>query len=546
MILVYIWFRFEWQFAVGAVVTLILDITKAIGFLALTRIEFDLVMVAAILTILGYSTNDKVVVYDRVRENLRKYKSMPLRELIDLSINETLNRTLGTSMTVFLASLPLALFGGEFDLGLRLGDAVRNCRRHFVFDLHRRADPAVPGGTPVAARIRGGAGRDRPGGRAGPARAFGQGEGGTARAADARSQREGGQAGLDAQAGSPASRAPAVIGRRGLLGSAGAAAFTLASAALISLALPIAAPSWHTARANRRLTLLIGATPDSAADRVARAFAPFLTRQLPFTDIALRNLPGEAGLTGFQALANAPPSGNTIGWVATPALPARLVDRDAAALLPRLRLLGAVQREPIVFVSPTATPLETVQDIVRRSGEDADAVPLGTPPPGSPPHLAALKLQALAGTRLNIVTFPSAAAARQAAIGGNLAAAVLGMADVIDDLRELRLAGLGIAAEDRIGALPDLPALHEAGLPLAAAITRGVAAPAGLPDDVADRLAAALQAVVADQDFRDQAEASGFRVEWIDGPAWTALVEAERAELAALWATDPWLQSAGQ
>jgi preprotein translocase SecF subunit len=113
MILVYIWFRFEWQFAVGAVVTLVLDVTKAIGFLALTRIDFDLVMVAAILTILGYSTNDKVVVYDRVRENLRKYKSMPLRELIDLSINETLNRTLGTSMTVFLASLPLALFGGE-------------------------------------------------------------------------------------------------------------------------------------------------------------------------------------------------------------------------------------------------------------------------------------------------------------------------------------------------------------------------------------------------------------------------------------------------
>jgi len=112
MILVYIWFRFEWQFAVGAVVTLLLDVTKAIGFLAITHIEFDLVMVAAILTIIGYSTNDKVVVYDRVRENLRKYKSMPLRELIDLSINETLNRTIGTSSTVFLASLPLALFGG--------------------------------------------------------------------------------------------------------------------------------------------------------------------------------------------------------------------------------------------------------------------------------------------------------------------------------------------------------------------------------------------------------------------------------------------------
>lgn len=112
MILAYIWFRFEWEFAVGAVITLLLDVTKTIGFLAVTRFEFDLVMVAAILTILGYSTNDKVVVYDRVRENLRKYRSMPLQELIDLSINETLNRTLGTSMTVFLAALPLALFGG--------------------------------------------------------------------------------------------------------------------------------------------------------------------------------------------------------------------------------------------------------------------------------------------------------------------------------------------------------------------------------------------------------------------------------------------------
>ena len=113
MILTYIWFRFEWQFAVGAVATLVLDTTKTIGFMVITRIPFDLVTIAAILTIIGYSTNDKVVVYDRVRENLRKYKTMPLRQLIDQSINETLNRTLGTSGTVFLAALPLALFGGS-------------------------------------------------------------------------------------------------------------------------------------------------------------------------------------------------------------------------------------------------------------------------------------------------------------------------------------------------------------------------------------------------------------------------------------------------
>jgi preprotein translocase subunit SecD/preprotein translocase subunit SecF len=164
MILVYIWFRFEWQFAVGAVATLLLDVTKAIGFLAVTRIDFDLVMVAAILTIIGYSTNDKVVVYDRVRENLRKYKSMPLRELIDLSINETLNRTLGTSMTVFLASLPLALFGGPSISGfawvMLFGIAVGTSSSIFIAapillflgEKRLRRDSQPPATAPVAKR----------------------------------------------------------------------------------------------------------------------------------------------------------------------------------------------------------------------------------------------------------------------------------------------------------------------------------------------------------------------------------------------------------
>jgi preprotein translocase SecF subunit len=109
--MVYIWVRFEWQFAVGAIVTLLLETTKVVGFLAITQLEFNLTTVAAVLTIIGFSVNDKVVVYDRMRENLRKYKTM--RQLIDKSINETLNRTLGTSMTLLLSALPLALFGGD-------------------------------------------------------------------------------------------------------------------------------------------------------------------------------------------------------------------------------------------------------------------------------------------------------------------------------------------------------------------------------------------------------------------------------------------------
>ncbi|SEH50682.1 protein translocase subunit secF /protein translocase subunit secD [Rhizobium tibeticum] len=111
--LFYIWWRFEWPFAVGAIVTLVLDVTKAIGFFALTGLDFNLTAIAAILTLVGYSVNDKVVVYDRMRENMRLYKSMPLREIIDRSINETLARSLYTNATAFLALLPMAIWGGS-------------------------------------------------------------------------------------------------------------------------------------------------------------------------------------------------------------------------------------------------------------------------------------------------------------------------------------------------------------------------------------------------------------------------------------------------
>ena len=111
--LIYIWLRFEWQFAVAGIATLLLDTTKVVGLMVVTGIEFNLTTVAAILTIIGFNANDKVVVFDRMRENLRKYKQMPLRDLVDLSINETLNRSIGTSMTLLLSALPLALFGGD-------------------------------------------------------------------------------------------------------------------------------------------------------------------------------------------------------------------------------------------------------------------------------------------------------------------------------------------------------------------------------------------------------------------------------------------------
>jgi preprotein translocase SecF subunit len=118
LMLIYIWFRFELQFGLGAVAALFHDVFLTFGLIAILRIEFNLQAIAAILTIIGYSMNDTVVVFDRFRENLRKYKKMPLRDVIDLSINEMLTRTIMTSFTGLLALVALAVLGGPSLYGL--------------------------------------------------------------------------------------------------------------------------------------------------------------------------------------------------------------------------------------------------------------------------------------------------------------------------------------------------------------------------------------------------------------------------------------------
>ena len=112
-VLIYIWLRFEWQFALGAVAALIHDVLLTIGIFSELQIRFDLAIIAALLTIVGYSLNDTVVVFDRVRENLRKYKQKPLAEVMNLSINETLSRTVMTSVTTLLALIALFVLGGD-------------------------------------------------------------------------------------------------------------------------------------------------------------------------------------------------------------------------------------------------------------------------------------------------------------------------------------------------------------------------------------------------------------------------------------------------
>ncbi len=118
--LIYIWLRFEWQFSLGAVIALLHDVILTIGLFSLTQLDFGLPIVAALLTIVGYSMNDTVVIYDRVRENLRKFKKLPLVDLLDKSLNDTLSRTIMTSGTTLIALFALYIFGGEVIAGFTL------------------------------------------------------------------------------------------------------------------------------------------------------------------------------------------------------------------------------------------------------------------------------------------------------------------------------------------------------------------------------------------------------------------------------------------
>ena len=132
----YVWFRFEWQFALGAIVALTHDVLLTVGIFSLFQFEFDLSIVAALLTILGYSVNDTVVVSDRIRENLRKFKRMDLNELLNISINETLSRTILTGVTAIVVLLALYIFGGEvirnFNFAMLLGVIIGTYSSIFI------------------------------------------------------------------------------------------------------------------------------------------------------------------------------------------------------------------------------------------------------------------------------------------------------------------------------------------------------------------------------------------------------------------------------
>lgn len=287
------------------------------------------------------------------------------------------------------------------------------------------------------------------------------------------------------------------------------------------------------------LVLLIGAAPGNGPDRWARAFAPFLERHWARTHVGVVNLPGEDGLAAARALAAAAPDGGTLGVVATPALVARCIERGEIGLLDRLDFLAAIAEEPVVLVVPAASPASDLAAL-RALGERGL---LGTPPAGSASQLAAAALAAALPMRR--LAFPSAAAVRQAAMAGNLAAGLLPLPAALLGLREGRLLGVAIAKERRSPLLPEVPAFAELGIPLRIASHRGIALPRGVAEPHAAVLAAALSAAVADPEYIAQAHAEGTEPHHLPRSQWAPVLRRLTGELRERWEHDPWTPRGG-
>jgi tripartite-type tricarboxylate transporter receptor subunit TctC len=273
--------------------------------------------------------------------------------------------------------------------------------------------------------------------------------------------------------------------------------------------------------------------PGASPDRWARQVAPFLERAWPRQKLVLRNLAGRGGLAALAELAAARPGGRMIGVLTTPVLLARAVEANESSPLDRIAPLGALIEEPVVLVAAPGG-VASLEALRAQTG-----VSFGTPPPGTAAHMAGMRLAERAG--VTPLVFPSAAAARQAAAGGHVAAAALALPDAIAFLRENRLVGLGIASSQRAPLLPELPTLREAGLELLGATRRGFALPPDTPAEWRAWLVEGLQKLAEDPDLTAQCTEAGQIPRFLGPEPWTALLRRQEDALRRRWREDPWL-----
>jgi len=302
---------------------------------------------------------------------------------------------------------------------------------------------------------------------------------------------------------------------------------------LATVVATLALPGLAQAGRGSRVELLVPGSPGSPTSRWARGVAPFLERCWPRQSVTLRAVSGRGGLQAVTELA-ASGTRRVIGVLTTPSLLSRAIEVNAPSPLSRIDPLAALVEELVLLV--TAPGAAGDLDALRAA---APGAPIGSPPAGTGPHLTAMRL----AERLDrpVLVFPSAAAARQAAMAGHVAAATLTLPDAVQFLREERLTAIGVASSRRSPLLPELATLREAGLELLGATRRGFALSPEADPAWRAQLVEGLQALATDADLIAHCAENGQVPRFLGPAAWGGLLARQEEELRRRWQDDPWV-----
>ncbi|MEZ5847510.1 MAG: tripartite tricarboxylate transporter substrate binding protein [Geminicoccaceae bacterium] len=287
------------------------------------------------------------------------------------------------------------------------------------------------------------------------------------------------------------------------------------------------------------IEVVVGFSAGGGTDVMARTAAPFIEKYLgEGASLVVKNIPGASGQIGITEVANAEPDGYTIGTFNLPGMMARTIDREADYDRDSFTYLANVVNDPNVIVTSKSSGLDTLDKLMADAKENPGAVTVAMSSLGGDDHFALIKLQNLTETEYTIVPFKGSAPARTALLGGHVAMGILNISEVAEFQEELNV--LGVATTERSDFAPDLPTFSEQGLELVNGSMRGFVAPAGLPEDVKNKLLDAFTKLADDPEFLQAMAATANPVDVVTGDDFKALTGGLYDLAADVWEKTPW------
>lgn len=287
------------------------------------------------------------------------------------------------------------------------------------------------------------------------------------------------------------------------------------------------------------IEVIVGYSAGGGTDVMARTTMPFIEKYLgEGTSIVVKNMPGASGQIGITEVAGADADGYTLGTFNLPGMMARTLDREAAYDRDSFTYLANVVNDPNVIVSAKGSGIDTMEDLIAAAKENPLAITVGMSSLGGDDHFLLIKLQKMTETEFTIVPFKGSAPARTAVMGGHVAVGIFNVSEVAKFQGELNV--LGVAQPERSEFAPDVPTFREQGFDLINGSTRGVVAPAGLPEDVANKLRDAFEKAAQDPEFIEAMTATANPVAVVTGQEFRELTDGLYDLAKEAWETTPW------